>query len=172
MTVGETPRPAASEPTAEEPETRDFSAAVYGSLLVTTLVAVQWQGDPAPGRIALTLLTSVAVFWLAHAWAEIVDHRVHGPISLRTAVGIASGESPIITAAIVPAIILGLPTLLPIEVDVAIGLALLASLAQLFLWGLTVGRAAHGSWPLALGVAIIDLALGILVVVLKVVVIH
>jgi len=151
---------------------RHLAPAVYGSLLVTTLVAVQWQGDPEPGRIALSLVTSVAVFWLAHAWSQIVDRRVHGPIDLRTAAGIASSEAWMLSAAVVPGLILGLHTVVGLDVDTAVGAALLASLVQLFLWGLAVGRAAHGTWPMALGVALIDLALGILVVVLKVVVVH
>jgi hypothetical protein len=151
---------------------RHLAPAVYGSLLVTTLVAVQWQGDAVPGRIALSLVTSVAVFWLAHAWSQIVDRRVQGPIGLRTAAGVASSEASMLSAAIVPGLILALHSLAGLDVDTAIGIALMASLAQLFLWGLAVGRAAHATWPMALGVAVIDLALGILVVVLKVVVVH
>jgi hypothetical protein len=151
---------------------RHLAPAVYGSLLVTTLVAVQWQGDPSPGRIALSLVTSVAVFWLAHAWSQIVDRRVQGPIDARAAAGIAADEASMLSAAVVPGLILALYPLVGLDVDTAIGLALLASLVQVFLWGLAVGRAAHATWPMALGVAVIDLALGILVVVLKVVVVH
>jgi hypothetical protein len=151
---------------------RDYAPAVYGSLLVTTLVAVQWQGDPAPGRIALSLIISVAVFWLAHAWAEIVDRRVHGPISGRAVAAIAIGEASMLSSALVPALILGLPVVTSLDADTAIGIALAASLIQLFLWGLTVGRAAHASWPLALGVALVDLGLGVLIVALKILVVH
>jgi hypothetical protein len=153
-------------------EEHDFAPAVYGSLLVTTLVAVQWRHDASTDLIALSLLTSVAVFWLAHAWSEIVDRRVRGPIGIRDAATVAGGEASILTAAIVPALLLGLPRVSGVSVDQAIGLALIASIVQLFLWGLVVGRAAHGSWPFALGIAIVDCGLGILVVVLKVVVIH
>ena len=160
-------------PLSEEAASRRHLApAVYGSLLVTTLVAVQWQADALPGRIALSLLTSVAVFWLAHAWSQIVDRRVQGPISVRAAAGIASDEASMLSAAVVPGLILALHPLVGLDVDTAIGIALLASLIQLFLWGLAVGRAAHATWPMALGVAMIDLALGILVVVLKVLVVH
>ena len=159
----------ASEPGRER---RHLAPAVYGSLLVTTLIAVQWQGEPAPGRIALSLVTSVAVFWLAHAWSQIVDRRVQGPISPRAAARIASSEASMLSAVLVPGLILGLPAVTDLQVDTAIGIALVASLIQLFLWGLAVGRAAHATWPMALGVAVIDLALGILVVGLKVVVVH
>ena len=44
-----------------------------------------------------------------------------------------------------------------------------ASLVQLFLWGLAVGRAAHDSWPVAVGIGLVDFAFGRVIVVLKVV---
>ena len=46
------------------------------------------------------------------------------------------------------------------------------SVAQLFLWGLAVGRAIGKGWPVALVVATGDCLLGLVIVVLKVLVIH
>ncbi len=150
----------------------DYAPAVYGSLLVTTLLAVQWQGDPNIELIGLSLLISVVAFWLTDVWSEIVAHRVHGPIDVPTAVGIAGSQATMLTSVIVPGIILGLPRFFGPPVDVAIGAALLVSLVQLFLWGLAVGLAAHGSRLLALGVALVDCGIGVGVGVLKVLVIH
>ena len=59
-----------------------------------------------------------------------------------------------------------------VSTDLAIGLALAASLAQLFLWGLAVGRAAHGRWPVAIGLGLVDFGFGVAVVALKAVVLH
>jgi len=150
----------------------DFAPAVYGSLLVTTLMAIQWRGDPNPEVIGLSLLISVVAFWLTDAWSEIVAHRVQGPIDLPTAVGIARSQATILISVIVPGIILATPRFLGVPVDFAIGAALLVSLVQLFLWGLAVGLAAHGSRLLALGVALVDCGIGLVVVILKVLVIH
>ena len=66
-----------AEPEAGRP---DYANAIYGSLLVTSLVAVQWRHDPSTDVIAVSLLISVVVFWLAHVWSQIVNRRVHGPI--------------------------------------------------------------------------------------------
>ena len=156
----------------DEVRVADNTAAIYGSLLVTTLVAVQWQADAVPERIAATLVISVGVFWLAHAWAEVVSHRVRGPISLATAWRIAIDEATMLLAVVVPGILLGLHRLAGVSVDLAIGLALAASLAQLFVWGLAVGRAAHDSWPVAIGLGFVDFAFGVAIVVLKVLVLH
>ena len=150
----------------------EFAPAVYGSLLVTTLVTIQWQGDPNIELIGLSLLISVVAFWLTDAWSEIVARRIHGPIDVRTAAGIARSQATMLTSVIVPGLILALPRLFGVPVDVAIGAALLVSLVQLFLWGLAVGLAAHGSRWLALVVALVDCGIGVGVVILKVLVIH
>jgi hypothetical protein len=153
-------------------ESLDFAPAVYGSLLVTTLVTVQWQGDANPERIGLSLLIAVVAFWLTDVWSEIVAHRVVGPITVPTALAIARAQAPMLSSVIVPGLILGLSRFLGVPIDVAIGAALLASLVQLFLWGLAVGRVAHASPGLALLVALVDCGIGVGVVLLKVLVIH
>jgi hypothetical protein len=152
--------------------TRDYTPAVYGSLLVTTLVAVQWRGDAVPELIGLSLLISVGVFWLAHVWAEVVNARVRGPIDISEVSALAAAEATMLASVLVPGLILGTPRFFGVDSNVAIGAALAVSLGQLFVWGLLVGRAAHASPLLALGVAAVDCVLGILVVVLKVVVLH
>ena len=162
------PRPLPASPL----EGLDYAPGVYGSLLVTTLVVVQWRADTVPQLIGLSLLIAVAAFWLAHAWSEIVAQRVHGPVGLARAGAIARSEASMLASVIVPGILLGLPLLVGLDVDVAIGAALLASLVQLFLWGLAAGLAAHGSRALAFGVALVDCSLGIAVVGLKVLVLH
>jgi hypothetical protein len=149
-----------------------FTPAVYGSLLVTTLVAVQWNANAVPEFIALSLVISVGVFWLAHAWAEVVNRRIRGPIALSDAWSIALGEATMVLAVAVPGILLGLHRFAGVTTDLAIGLALAASLVQLFLWGLAVGRAAHGSWPVAIGLGLVDFGFGVAIVVLKAVVLH
>ena len=118
------------------------------------------------------MLIGVGVFWLAHAWAEVINRRVEGPISVADVGAIALGEAPMLLSVVVPGLLLGLHRAFGVSSDVAIGLALAASLAQLFLWGLAVGRAAHGSWPIAVGVGLVDFAFGVVIVVLKAVVLH
>ena len=153
-------------------EPLDYAPAVYGSLLVTTLVTIQWHGEPNPELIALSLLISVVAFWLTDVWSEIVARRVRGPIDAPTAIAIARSQATMLASVIVPGLILSLPWLLGVPIDVAIGAALIVSLVQLFLWGLAVGLAARGSRWLALGVALVDLGIGVVVVFLKVLVIH
>jgi hypothetical protein len=149
-----------------------YTPAVYGSLLVTTLVAVQWKVDAVPEFVAFSLVISVGVFWLAHAWAEVVNGRIRGPMTFSQAWSVALGEATMLLAVVVPGILLGLHRFAGISTDLAIGLALAASLAQLFLWGLAVGRAANVSWPVAIGLGMVDFGFGVAVVALKAVVLH
>jgi hypothetical protein len=168
--------PPAGPPTARSAEDEDlapdYATAIYGSLLVTSLVAIQWTQSPAVDAIALSLLVSVVVFWLAHAWSRIVNQRVRGPIRARHAWAIAVGESPLLAAAVPPALVLALGRLPNVSSDAVITVALAVCIGQLFVWGLIVGRAAHSSWWLAIRVAIVDSLLGIVIVGLKVAVLH
>jgi hypothetical protein len=159
-------------PESVEAVVPDYTSSIYGALLVTTLVAVQWKADAVPVLIGLTLVTGVGVFWLAHVWAAVVNRRLHGSIARGELVAIARDEAPMLAAVVVPGLILGLGPALGLSVNTAIGIALAVSIAQLFVWGLAVGRAAHSSWRIALAVALVDCALGILIVGLKVAILH
>jgi hypothetical protein len=153
-------------------EAPDYATAIYGSLLVTSLVALQWRHDPSVDAIALSVLVAVLVFWLAHAWSRIINERVRGPIGVGHAWRIAVAEAPLLAAAVPPALVLALARLPGASTDVAIAAALVVCIGQLFVWGLVVGRAAHSSWWLAIRVAIVDSLFGIVIVGLKVAVLH
>jgi hypothetical protein len=157
--------------TTTEDEGPDYTASIYGSLLVTTLIGVQRQLATSAVTVALTVLISIVVFWLAHSWAAIVNQRMRGRIRVEHAVHLAAEEAPMLAAAIVPIAALA-STLAGASVKTAVDLALFASIAQLFLWGLAVGRAAHATWLLAFGVAAIDCLLGLVIVILEVNVLH
>lgn len=150
----------------------DLSAAVYGSLLVTSLVAVQARSDASPEFVALTLLIGVVVFWLTDVWTGIIALRVQAPVSWADVRATARVESPMLTAAIIPAAIVATGMLPAVPVQQVLDIALAVCILQLFLWGLAVGRRLHRGWPVTLLVAGVDMALGLVVVVLKVVVLH
>lgn len=151
---------------------RDYKAAVYGSLLVTTLLSVELRAVGDARLIAFTLLLSVLVFWLTHTWSALVDVRIRGPVGRAQVMRIAADEAPMLAPAIVPTVLLALVRLAGGDIDTAITVGLVASLIQLFLWGLAVGRAAHGSWLASTAIAAVDLVFGLLLVSLKVAVLH
>lgn len=150
----------------------DLSSAVYGSLLVTTLVAAQARHDASVDFITFTLLVSVAVFWLMEVWSQLVNMRVRGPITVAEGARVAWDRSPMLAAAVLPAIALLTVHLDVTTVDQAVALALVVCVVQLFLWGLAVGLAIGRGWAVALVVAAVDCALGSLIVALKVLIVH
>jgi len=151
---------------------RRDAPAIYGALLVTALLAVQWRSDATAELVAASILVSVFVFWMTHVWAEMVDLRVNGPLSRQRAAQIASAEAPMLTAAVPPVATLALARVLGVRVEDAIALALIVSIAQLFVWGLAIGRALDRGLGVALLIAAIECAFGLLLVGLKVVVVH
>jgi hypothetical protein len=150
----------------------DLSSAIYGSLLITALVAAQGRHDANPEFIAFSVLVSVVVFWLMEVWSGLVSLRVLGPITREETREVALHDSPMLAAAILPVVALAMWRLHIADVDQAIALALTVSVAQLFVWGLVVGRALDKGWPVALVVATGDCLLGLVIVFLKVLVIH
>jgi hypothetical protein len=150
----------------------DYSPAIYGSILVTTLVAVQWRQDAVPELIALSVVLSAAVFWLTHVWSEIANRRVHGGVTKGLALTLARHEATMLSAAIVPAIVLASRRITGMPVDTAVTIALAVCIAQLFVWGLAVGRSAQRTWFVAVGIAVVDCCLGLAIVGLKIVVLH
>ena len=150
----------------------DLSSAIYGSLLITTLVAAQSRHDANPEFIGFSVLVSVLVFWLMEVWSGLVSLRVQRPITMAETRQVALHDSPMLAAAILPILALATWRFHLADVDQAIALALIVSVAQLFLWGLVVGRALDKGWPVALVVATGDCLLGLVIVLLKVIVIH
>jgi hypothetical protein len=150
----------------------DLSSAIYGSLLVTSLVAVQARSDASPEFVAVTVVIAVVVFWLTDVWTGLVALRLRGPITWASVRGVARAESPMLSAAILPVVIMSTAILHVIPVGPALDLALAACIVQLFLWGLAVGRALHRGWPVTLLIAGVDCLLGCVIVVLKVMVLH
>ena len=162
----------AEDPHVASPAFRDRASAIYGSLLVVSLVAAQARSDAVPAFIAATVLIGVGVFWLTEVWTEVIAIRTHGGITRRQVLHAARAESPMLAAAILPALILATATLGITTAEQATSLALAAGIAQLFVWGLIVGLALRRGWAAAILVAVVDCALGLVIVALKVWVLH
>ena len=153
-------------------DVRDRASAIYGSLLVVSLVAAQARSDAEPAFIAATVVVGVGVFWLTEVWTELITLRTLGPITRRQTLLVARAELPMLSAAVLPAILLATSSVGLTTPEQATNLALAAGIGQLFVWGLVVGMALRRGWAAALVVAVVDCALGLLIVALKVWVLH
>jgi len=151
-----------------------YTAAVYGSILAASLIAVFRAEHDSPETSAFGLVGTMAVFWLAHAWSAILGARIDAGSGLgfRQALGIARGEWPLVEAAFVPAAILALGWTGVLSTKGAEDLALAACIVQLFAWGFAVGRRAYHSWWAAVLAGLGDGLLGLGLVWLEITVVH
>ena len=175
--------PAANEPaspvgaTAGRPRVSgiagtDVSSAIYGTLLVTVLVAAQARADADVALVGVVIAVGVFVFWLTDVWAGIVGLGIRGPISRGQVVEVAREESPMLLAALPPLLALVVAPLGLASVETALNLALAIAVIQMFLWGLAVGHAIGRGWGIALVVGIVDLVLGLVIAGLKLAILH
>ena len=151
---------------------QDRASAIYGSLLVVTLVAAQARSDAVTAFIAGTVVVGVGVFWLTEVWTELIAIRTRGPIARGEVLAIARAELPMLSAAVIPTILLLTASFGITTPDQAANLAMAAGIVQLFAWGLVVGLAMRRGWVPALVVALVDVGLGLVIVTLKVAVLH
>jgi hypothetical protein len=154
---------------------RDYAGAIYGSLLAASVVAGTSPAvtAPRPGLLAILLLATGLVFWLAHVYAHLFG-GAHPPsrLSWQAIRGVARRERPIAEAVLPPAAAATAGMLLGLSDSASAWLALGVAVAGQVGWAI-VAAAASGAkrWIIALS-AVVNLALGLVLVVLKALLSH
>src|SRR4051812_35929725 len=54
------------------------SGAVYGTIVATAVIAAAGAHAEHAGRIAVVTVVTLLVFWLAHVYSEVLEHRLRG----------------------------------------------------------------------------------------------
>ena len=150
---------------------QNYAAAVYGSVLASTVVIS--AGDlRAPLTLAVLLITSGLVFWIAHVYAATVA-SVHGGWhygAIRT--GMAH-EWPVAFAAVPPAVAALISGLLPnVSVTDGVWAALIVALAEQQLWGYAAVRNARLSGKALTRTMLLNVFMGFIIVAMKLAVGH
>jgi hypothetical protein len=148
----------------------DPSRAVYGTIVVLAVIAgISTDPDVGAGYVLAVALVTSVVFWAAHVYSGVLAQRMvraDGP--LLAAVGrTAREEWPLVEAVLPPAVPLVLGAVGVLEHDTAVTVAIVVGLAELFGWGIAVGRAMGLAVPLILLTGAVNVGLGGLMVVLK-----
>jgi hypothetical protein len=144
---------------------------VYGLILATTVITISRELDPSDaGRAALSTLVTALVFWLAHVYARLLGEAVsHDRSSSRGALARAMREHWSLVEVAVPLVlVLALGAIGVIADRSALVVATALALAE---WPATGAYAAtnQGAGPAGtLASAVIALALGFSIVLLKV----
>jgi len=145
---------------------RDYTSAVYGSVLAATVVVS--SGDlRSPAALSTLLIVSGIVFWIAHVYAATVSGR-HGGWhigSIRTGM---QHEWPVAFAAVPPAIAAAVCGLLPnISVTDGVWAALVVAIGEQQLWGYAAVRHAKLKGPALTRTMLLNVVMGFIIVALK-----
>jgi hypothetical protein len=151
-----------------------YAAAIYGSILAAAFITVFREEHASPQTVALSVIGTMAVFWIAHVWSSLLGEQIHhgSRINFGQVKTIARAEWPLIEASLAPVVALLLGWIGVIDESKAEDLALAVCVLQLFAWGLYVGHRAYDSWYAVALSGLVNGLLGLLVVSLEISVVH
>ncbi len=155
-------------------ERLDATGAVYGSLLAASVILGQapLQESVPPVELAVILLATGAVFWLVHVYSRSLGHYVvDGRIHRHRLAHIMREESPIILASIPPAIAALLVGAIG-DASRAATWAFLVALAGQLVWAVVAAREAGQSRIGIVVTVMVNLAVGLVLIALKVFIGH
>jgi len=141
--------------------------AVYGTIVASAVIAATAGHEP-PAIILAGTVTTLLVFWLAHVYADVLDHGLRqAGFDLKMVPAIMGRELSMLAAPALSILFLLLGALGLLDEGLAVRLALWNGVAQLVGWGVDVGRRSGQSWPAALLTGLINGAFGVVVIVLE-----
>jgi hypothetical protein len=151
-------------------DTRAVARTIYGTILVTALVAGLSEDHGIDAwQILVSVTATLLVFWLAHVYAEILSQRLAAGRRLtRAEIGEAfDGELAMVLAGAPAALALGLSALGFYSTDTGVTLAIGVGVGALFAYGLVLGHREGATRMQTLGAASVNGAFGLVIVALK-----
>ena len=147
--------------------------AVYGLILATSVIAVSREYDATnAGLIAVTVLVTGVVFWLAHVYARILATSMehHRGLARDEVLDVLRHDWPLVEVTIPLVVILTLGALDIVPDRAAIVVAILVALVELAAAGGYAARMRGAGWGGVVLSAAVAVALGSAVIMLKVLV--
>jgi len=175
VTSSDSPTADAGRVEQSPPRRTDYAGAVYGSMLAASVVATAGVlGAHAFFKLALGLIVTGLVFWLAHVYARWVGERrlVGSPWAWAEIRRVAVHEWPIVEAAFLPALAVGLGALLGLDLAGAAWFALSVAVAQEVAWACLGAVRAGASALQVVAEGAVNLVLGLIIMLAKTAVSH
>jgi hypothetical protein len=127
----------------EEGDAENLASGIYGTILSTALIAA-YSEDPGsdPLQVAAAVLVAALVFWVAHAYADMLARGFVGTRGAGFAQARAelAREWPLVLGSIPPVLPLLLGPLGIISDDSAETVAIATGVALLAAWGMVIAR--------------------------------
>jgi hypothetical protein len=160
-----------------DPTTRGERLAgfIYGTILVLSLIAEGAKAYPdGPGRVAVIVLVTTVVFWLAHTYAYGLGHSVSRGVmfSFDELRHIGRHQASIIRAALLPAAVLVVGAFGLLSASTAFWGAFAVGLVVLAAQGIQFARLERLGLLGTLGIVALNIGLGVVLIGLKVLVSH
>jgi hypothetical protein len=157
-----------------EHEHANPARAIYGTILVmAVIVALSHDDSVTSAQLIAGVLATTFVFWIAHVYAEVLGQRMEGqggrPTFANLAVA-ARGEWPLVEASLLPVLCLLVGVIGVVKTDTAVTIAIGVGVIELFGYGIAAGRRLQLSRGGIIVVGLVNGALGLLIVLLKVLV--
>jgi hypothetical protein len=149
----------------------DYTGAIYGSMLAASVViGAGTLGSLPRVELVLLLLLTGAVFWLAHVHAQLFGARLaQQAIDRRTVLHVCRDEWPILKAAVPPAVAVAVSSPLGLDVQGTLWLALCVAVAEQVGWSVAAAVRAGASRRQLAASAAVNLLLGLLIIIFKIV---
>jgi uncharacterized membrane protein len=157
-------------PRQRSSDTHAVARTIYGTILITALVAGLSESKAIDAWQILVSVTGTAlVFWAAHVYAEVLSQRLAARRSLSRAevLHAMSDELPMIEAGVPAAIALALAALGFYTTDTGVTLAIGFGVASLFAYGIVLGHRERASRMQTFVIACVNGAFGLVIVALK-----
>jgi hypothetical protein len=111
------------------------------------VVGVAFEAGEDARTMTATLFASMLIFWLAHAWSEVVGQHISAGARFHPRVipAIARREWPLVEAAALPTVLLALAWAGVWSRETGATLALVSAILQITGWGSIAGLRSGGS---------------------------
>jgi hypothetical protein len=151
---------------------RHAAGGIYGTIVTAATIAAASEGPTSVGEIVLTVTVTLTLYWVAHAYANVIA-AAHGETRLwNTAMHELAAESAMVTACFLPLAILVVASLLGADVDLSTSLAGVFATGLLLVWGFLAARRAHRGTGQQVLSGILFGLLGLVIVALKTAINH
>jgi hypothetical protein len=145
------------------------AAGIYG-LIVTASVLATAGTHLRTAALALAVIITVLVYWLAEEYAELTAHAHAGHLPTRADTRASFvGKWPMVSASYLPLFVLLVARAIGATPTVAALVGLVVTLALLLIYGWAAGRSAGLHGLAQIGMTLLAGSLGILMIVLKIV---
>jgi hypothetical protein len=160
----------AQQPPPRSSGTHTVARTIYGTILITALVAgLSEAKDVDAWQILVSVTATAVVFWAAHVYAELLSLRLDRRRRLTRAeqLGTLRDELPMLEAGIPAGVALALAALGFYSTDTGVTLAIGFGVASLFAYGVVLGHREGANRLQTVYAAAVNGSFGLVIVALK-----